>query len=81
MEKDQERLEEIHTLMNQMEHEIEILAHSVDNIDEDYEAEYSRKVMRSELQQIGDLVESFANVIGEGEAVSVADVPITEEED
>lgn len=79
-EKDQ-KIEEIHALMTQIENEVEILAHSVDNIDRDYEEEYSRKIMRAQLQQLGELVESFSEVIDEGEAISVSDVPIVDSED
>lgn len=81
MSKDDENIEEIETLMTQLEHEVEILAHSVDNIDRQYEEEYSRKVMRGQLQQMGELIEAFSEIIDEGEAISVASVPIVEEED
>ena len=80
MDKDSKQLEEIYSAMDQLEHEVKVLAHAVDDIDKDYDEEYARKIMRAELQEIGELIESFAEIVGEGEAISITTPELSDED-
>lgn len=68
------QLEEVYSLMDQMEQEVDILAHAVDEVEEQYKSDYVKKIMRAQLTQIQELSESFQDIIGEGESLSVTNI-------
>lgn len=71
MDKDTIKQEELDAMFERLDHEVDLLYQAIDGRGEDMEAEYAEKVARSQLESVGEVVESMSEHIGEGEKISV----------
>lgn len=63
--------EEFEEMARQLDGEVVMLIQALDGHGGKLEDDYAEKVMRSQLEEIGDLVESMTHLLGSGEAISV----------
>lgn len=60
-------------MKDQLNQEVEMLNHAISGYREHLDEDYAGKVMRSQLEEIGNLVEQMSSEVGPGEAISVTD--------
>lgn len=61
----------IHSAAGQIETEAKMLMEAVDARGIDIDEDYADKVIRSELEELGELVETMSEAVGQGQAISV----------
>lgn len=72
--------EELKSMVEQLEYEVELLAQAIHSNDTTFSEEESEMIARSELDQIGSLVESMSEKVGDGPAISVSTMHIEDNE-
>lgn len=63
--------EEFERMAEQLDNEIIQLGEVLDKFGDEMDRDYATKIMRSQLEEIGDLTESMSHKLGAGEVVSV----------
>lgn len=71
MDKDTIKEEELRGMFERLDHEVDLLYQALEARGTDVDEEYSDKVMRSQLESIGEVTEAMTEHIGEGEALSI----------
>lgn len=63
--------QELQAMFDRLDHEVDLLYQALDAEDQDMESDYAEKVVRSQLESIGEVVESMSTKVGDGEKISV----------
>lgn len=71
MDKEEIREEELAGMHDRLQHEASLLDKAMDARGEHVTEEYSDKVLRAQLETMGEVIESMSQHIGEGDAVSI----------
>lgn len=71
MDRDKVKEEELKGMFDRLDHEVDILYQALYDRDESVDTEYAQKVIRSQLEDIGEVIESMSKNVGEGDAISV----------
>lgn len=71
MDKDEIEEQELNSVFQRLDSEVDLLYQALEARGEDIDESYSDKVMRSQLESIGDTVESMSRYLGDGEKIAV----------
>lgn len=71
MDEDKIRQEELDSMFDRLDHEVDLLYQAINGRGDEMEADYADKIARAQLESIGEVVESMSTHIGEGEKISV----------
>lgn len=70
---DRETIEkkELNEMLNRLNQEVDLLHQAIDESGKGMNEKYAEKVARSQLEDIGEVVESMSQHIGDGDKISV----------
>lgn len=71
MDKETIKQEELNGMFDRLDHEVQLLYEALEGRGDDIEKEYADKVMRAQLENLGEVVEVMSKHLGDGEKVSV----------
>jgi len=71
MENTKEKLNEVEAAISQIEKESELIKMAIDASGKEIEEEYAVKIVRSEIDEMADVLNAISEIVGKGEAVSV----------
>lgn len=71
MDKEELEEEELESMFNRLDHEVDLLFQAIDGKGENLEPDYANKVARAQLESVGEVVESMSEHMGEGDMISV----------
>lgn len=71
MDKTEIEEQELNSVFNRLDSEVDLLYQALEARGEDMTKDYSDKVMRSQLESLGDTIESMSRYVGDGEKVAV----------
>jgi hypothetical protein len=63
--------EELDRIFNRLDSEVDLLYQALEARGSDMDEDYSDRVMRSQLESLGDSVESMSRYLGDGEKIAV----------
>lgn len=71
MNRDSIEEEELRTMFDRLDQEVDLLFQALEGTEGELEDEYGQKVARSQLESIGEIVEAMSQRVGAGEMISV----------
>lgn len=75
MEKTEQKLNEVEAALSQIEKESELIKMAIDASGKEIEEEYAVKIVRSEIDEMADVLNAISEIVGKGETVSVSVTP------
>jgi hypothetical protein len=71
MDKQDIEEDELNAMFQRLDSEVDLLYQALDDSGEDIDEEYSERVIRSQLESMGDVIEAMSRYVGDGEQISV----------
>jgi len=65
------RQQELNEMFEQLDHEVDLLYQALEKRGAELEENYAEKIARSELENIGEVIEAMSQHLGNGEKISV----------